>query len=1440
MTNEDEVRAFLRGSSPPSADDVRSFLRSSEPKPGIGERILSVSRGARDLGQGLTTGLTQAALRIPEGLAKLGSALDPYPQTKGNPLLDRAAAGIRSARESLPEPESTAGMVGNVAGNLIGEGAGYIYGGGLIRKGLGMARPAAQQGQRLAQRLRGGLRETGKDALAFAPIDATAAAVGPENSVAGALGEMTGNERLQRIAQNPLQRTAFEIGTGVAGDLGIRGIVGGARMARQATDITPDVWDGLVEGVKEGTEFVGGAQHGARMPYTDPDPLSAQAVALRRVREGTETPPRLREEDIPSLPAAEPRPESLIEQPPVIGGRGQVKARAEVVVPTADEVRSFLREQNPEKRDRPIKDVGTWIETVRDRAGAQPGAASPEVLGAVARTGAGATAGAAVDRENPARGAAVGGAAALGAPVAGKIARAVDEFANPLPAPSRPKSLDPDPLPEFAESTARRDAFYRQSMDAWDAAQPGNRPGIGDPGTVGRLAAGGVGAAVGVGIDDENPLRGAVVGGAVGVGAGAKIARSLGSKPASLSPAAEKVLSTVSDGTGPSVLRQFSSALNNTPEAMSRLFQKVWNESQGFEKFGKAMGKGEEARLEAKRALAFSSMAQARMIDDFVPVLNAAKPVQREVTALAKAERALELAEAGMPEKGVDLDAARAVVREFGSVPAVRQAADMLRDYYRRLIELKVEAGVLSPEKGRAILESGQRYTPFIPEDAPTKGQGFGTNLANRLPGVRRMREGRLQGKTVDPFNQAILDTIETERRVANQRIANLVGRWTAEMPDAAKPFVRELSGDARAYKGHEVTAIVDGKQKRFEVLDEGLYESWGAMNKDVQNVFIRVLRPMARVFRGGIVNNPEFGMTNFMRDQSFSVGQYDLPMGRVGVGALLGGSIGAFMDEDDAMRSALLGAVMGAGGGAMSSQLQRTLAAMTDILGAETVGAVMGGVAGGFAGDDGIGGTLQGAAMGAVGGAGLGKGLRRAGIVKPNPAVYQEWLNLGGSSGGYFARDSRGAAAIMRELKRQPGFEAADLVSPMTWWDTLQRVNRGIEEATRLARYKHLVAQGVPKEEAAVAGRDVSVDFLQRGSSTSVKTLTQTKAFLGPQLQGWRTAAKMMAKPKNVAVFGATLTAPSIALWMVNKDNPEYWERPQWERNVFWLIPKAEGGFKRFPKPFEPGFIFASLPERMLDFAYQRDPERTKAALGDMLSTTFGDALLPIPTGIAPFAEAFMSGEQGWDRFRNRPVVGYGENRLLPSAQYDESTSSVAMLLERLLPGEQSPKKLDHIMRGLTGTLGSRALDMVSEAARNAGIDSRAAPPDKPNPLTGRFTARTDIVTDDEMFVRRRLQESERVYATVKKHMDRGEVEKAERLIDRNLDALVAIEEMREQKKLLDEAAEARREIRSSRMASNEKREMLTLINRIVADVLKGKPDAMAAPSTMSGSSPR
>lgn len=196
-------------------------------------------RGVRDA-YGRTATVASRAMESPVGQAAmspfLGREVARRLMEPGDAEYIEDYYGQRTTRDL---PTTAAGTVGRVAGNIVGEGSQYIAGGGALRAAGASAAagslPARMLGPTEGAGVGRALMEAAKDALAVAPVDLALTSLGPENSIAGAIGEYTDSDTLRRLAENPLTRFGTEVLAGGVGDFGLRLMMGGAGPTARAT-----------------------------------------------------------------------------------------------------------------------------------------------------------------------------------------------------------------------------------------------------------------------------------------------------------------------------------------------------------------------------------------------------------------------------------------------------------------------------------------------------------------------------------------------------------------------------------------------------------------------------------------------------------------------------------------------------------------------------------------------------------------------------------------------------------------------------------------------------------------------------------------------------------------------------------------------------------------------------------------------------------------------------------------------------------------------------------------------------------------------------------------------------------------------------------------------------------------------------------------------------
>lgn len=838
----------------------------------------------------------------------------------------------------------------------------------------------------------------------------------------------------------------------------------------------------------------------------------------------------------------------------------------------------------------------------------------------------------------------------------------------------------------------------------------GNERGAGKipiaTGLTGAGVGGTAGAAAGsqVGSTPEERRRNAILGGLAGAAGGGALGVKAGQwiearqAPGAKSPAVSAVASTIASGT---------SAPTSSSDLLTgaeKIYRDVVNESLPLERLGQRLGGGDKLKNLIAQSRGWQGMAQQYGDDKLAPVLKLARGKEQDVAVLVKAQRALDILDKGGADKtGIPRPVLEQAVKTLQADPTIADAAKRLQGYYRGLLRLRLDEGLITPDAYKAIVASEDYYTPFARDFSDKMGGSGGGKWFNRGTGVAKMdRTAQASSQTRDPFQMAVLHTAETWRQVAKQRVTNMVSELVRADPAAASSFVREVSGPTAVRTGRLVQANVNGVRKSYEVLDKDLYDAWAAFDPPTRSIVVSLLRPFKTILQATVTTLPDFAVANAIRDNTMASVQMKLPLLRAGIGAAGGAAIGAAMNPEDRVKGAVAGGLIGLGGSQLVPNLARTLGTVRKILG--------------------------------------------------NDPLWQQFLRDGGDTFGFYPRTTQDAAKVVAEMQRS-GIAASDIISPKRWWEGLQAINSAVEQAPRVQAYSRSLAVGGTAPEAIAASRDISLDFSRIGSRT--KGLAATTAFWNAKVQGWDKLGRMLANPKTWAVGAASITAPSVGLWLHNKDNPAYWERPQWERNIFWLVPKGEGQFWRIPKPFELGFVFGSVPERALDYLHQRAvggdadaAETLQQALKDMLSNA-GQGTLPIPTG----AEVLIEQLANYDFFRNRPIVKRED--VPASVQYDDRTSSVPYLA-----GQEtgvSPQRIEHAVRGLTGSMGGMALDAADMALRKTGMDTRPQTQDLKTPMLSRFVTRGGQITDQEMAVRRRAKAMDEVLNGARKVIREG-----------------------------------------------------------------------------------
>lgn len=333
---------------------------------------------------------------------------------------------------------------------------------------------------------------------------------------------------------------------------------------------------------------------------------------------------------------------------------------------------------------------------------------------------------------------------------------------------------------------------------------------------------------------------------------------------------------------------------------------------------------------------------------------------------------------------------------------------------------------------------------------------------------------------------------------------------------------------------------------------------------------------------------------------------------------------------------------------------------------------------------------------------------------------LYWQWMNSGGAHSTLVSLDRDYLQKNLRQVL--PGNVRQQLMNnlnPVEWLRSLSELS---EQATRLGEFGKGIRKGADPLEAALAARDVTLDFSRLGTHT--KGINRIIAFFNASVQGTdKLRRQFMTDPKGaISKTALSVTLPSVLLYFVNRNDPRYQELPQWQKDLFWIIPTKDH-LIRIPKPFELGVLFGTVPERALAWMDSKDPKAF-----DELGKTIIDAAAPgyIPTALMPIIEVWANKSF----FTNIPIVPQRESNLEPRLQYGPYTTGAAKGIGGLV--NASPRKVETLIRGYTGGLGmyaAKSLDVpLAAIKRNLYGD---VPPPKPalaledRPVIKAFTAK-------------------------------------------------------------------------------------------------------------------
>ncbi len=387
--------------------------------------------------------------------------------------------------------------------------------------------------------------------------------------------------------------------------------------------------------------------------------------------------------------------------------------------------------------------------------------------------------------------------------------------------------------------------------------------------------------------------------------------------------------------------------------------------------------------------------------------------------------------------------------------------------------------------------------------------------------------------------------------------------------------------------------------------------------------------------------------------------------------------------------------------------------------------------------------------------------------------SAFQDWVASGGASSAMVSLDRPYLQKGIGDLMGPQGLGNQLFNAVRNPIEMLRLVAELGEAGTRVGEMKRALKgkKGTKEEllQAALDSREVSLDFAQMG--TQARAVNMIVPFFAAQLNG---VDKVVRSFKNhptrtAAKVAATITVPSVLLYLHNREQDWYKKLAPWIKDTTWPI-RVNGVTWKIPKPFELGIIFGTGAERIVEHMISQDPKAF-----DGFGKAAFEAFTPsfIPAAISPAVETFANRKLFFDT----PVIPGVLEPLLPEYQFKRYTTEISKALGTLIatfPGMKqsqlaSPLVIENFVFGWTGGLGRTVLNAMDFALRKAG-----ALPDPPRPaqdilqqipaVKGFIVRHPTLGTApiEEFF--KRLEENERFIKTIKFLAKQGDIEAVER----------------------------------------------------------------------------
>lgn len=675
----------------------------------------------------------------------------------------------------------------------------------------------------------------------------------------------------------------------------------------------------------------------------------------------------------------------------------------------------------------------------------------------------------------------------------------------------------------------------------------------------------------------------------------------------------------------------------------------------------------------------------------------------KEYVAYRKAKHAVDLEKAGITS-GVDLEDAKSVVKELG--PKYKDIAKEEVKFNNDNIDYARDLGLISKDSAKAIKEKWENYASMSRvlgvDEQQNQGTGSGLNVKNPLKSIQGSER-----QTIDPRISAIKNTHALIAMAEKNRVMTSI----AKLIDQSNQKGDTSFGSRAKVPLKSIEVQAEEAQRAME--DQGLFVTRESLARDLKSKGLDLTsEQFDKAFENEKLDQSALAQafTIFRRndaplkDDQFQFFENGKKVIYENVPEDL---VKTVRGMDDQSVSALVKMLSGPSKLLRTGTLSNPAFGLRHFMRQEMLATSLSK-------------DLYVPLLHTV------KGL--SGLMGESSEEFDNWVMHGGGSDSIASIDNDYIKSKIFDLDEQTGFLKNKVNQVQNGLQFTKHFIELTDEARTFQKYQNRLSSGIDPWKASFDARDTGIDVQRQGAN--MRAYSMLDPFQTIKIQGMDLIARRMADDPvgTGAKLFATITIPSMLLWWANHDKKWFQETPDKIRDTNWQIPigdpDKDGHVIKIPKPFEPGVVFGSLPERLLEKFFTDNPHAFKN-----FSQTIGESVAPgyVPTAVQPVIEQFANKSF----LTKSPLIPKQMENVLPEYQAKPYTSDVAKIIAsglRLIPSDLtqkpgslgSPAIIDNYIQNWTGGSGQLLVAGLDKALEKSGLADKMGVNyihDKPDP---------------------------------------------------------------------------------------------------------------------------